>query len=320
MKKAVSILLAVIVTALTFCSCGTETNNTTSGINIVCTAFPQYDFVKNIIGTEEGLTLLLDDGADLHSYEPTAQDIILIGSADIFIYGGGASDDWVEGVLESANNPDITTIATMDLVDTLKEEYLVGMQQDKHEHEHSGIHKGDHIGEDEHIWLSLKNAVTITEKLCETICNVYPENAEEYLINSKNYISDLSALDSEYSAQIESSARKTLLFADRFPFRYLSADYGITCFAAFAGCSSESEASFETMAFLIDKTKELALPVILTIDGSDGSLAKTVSDTTGASIRSLDSCQSVSSADISRGTSYIGIMKSNLEILREALN
>lgn len=319
MKKGISIISAVLFAALTFCSCGSNTEKT-DGLSIVCTAFPQYDFVKNIIGSEEGLTLLLDDGADLHSYEPTAQDIIKIGTADIFIYGGGVSDDWVEGALKSANNPDLKIIATMDLVDTLKEEYVAGMQQEKHEHEHHEAHEGDHGEEDEHIWLSLKNAVTITEALCEAICEVSPTDAEIYRTNALNYIKKLNALDGEYQTVIDSAARKTVLFADRFPFRYLTEDYGLTYFAAFAGCSSESEASFETMAFLIDKTNELNLPVILTIDGSDGSLAKTVCESTGAKSAVLNSCQSVSSADIASGTSYINIMKSNLDVLREVLN
>ena len=319
MKKLLSIIFAVIIVALTLCSCGSE-NVKTDGLNIICTAFPQYDFVKNIIGSEEGLTLLLDDGSDLHSYEPTAQDIIRIGSADIFIYGGGVSDDWAEGVIRSANNPSLKVIATMDLVSTLKEEYVAGMQQENHVHEHHDAHSGDHSGEDEHIWLSLKNAITITRSLCETICEADPDNEEKYRLNTKNYISQLTELDKEYSNVISSSARKTVLFADRFPFRYLTEDYGLTYFAAFAGCSSESEASFETMAFLIDKTKELNLPFVLTIDGSDGSLAKTVCESSGAKTAVLNSCQSVSSVDIASGTSYINIMESNLEVLREALN
>ncbi len=319
MKKGISIVFAVIFSVLFFCSC--ESNITeTEGLSIVCTAFPQYDFAKNIIGTEEGLTLLLDDGADLHSYEPTAQDIIKIGSADIFIYGGGVSDDWAEGVIQSANNPELKIIKTMDLVDTLKEEYVAGMQQENHEHEHHEAHTGDHSEEDEHIWLSIKNAVKITQSLCDAICEADPENAEKYRANTENFVSHLNALDEEYRTVIESSARKTVLFADRFPFRYLTEDYGLTYYAAFAGCSSESEASFETMAFLIDKTKELSLPVVLTIDGSDGSLAETVCESTGSETAVLDSCQSVSSADIARGASYINIMKSNLEVLREALN
>ena len=287
---------------------------------IVCTAFPQYDFIKNIIDTDDGLTLLLDDGADLHSYEPTAQDIIKISSADLFIYCGGVSDDWVGAVLKSASNPHLKVIAMMDLVDTLKEEYIAGMQQENHKHEHHEAHAGNHSDEDEHIWLSLKNAAIITQFLCKSICEIDPANEEKYRTNAKNYISQLNSLDSEYQSVVDSAARKTILFADRFPFRYLAEDYGLTCFAAFAGCSSESEASFETIAFLIDKTNELDLPVILTIEGSDGSLAKTVCESTGAKTAVLNSCQSVSSADIADGESYINIMKSNLDILREALN
>ncbi len=319
MKKILSIILAVISASLFLCSCNKNLTKT-DGLSIVCAAFPQYDFVKNIIGSEDGLTLLLDDGADLHSYEPTAQDIIKIASADIFIYGGGVSDEWVDGVLQSANNPDLKIVATMDLVDTLKEEYVAGMQQENHEHEHLEAHTGNHGEEDEHIWLSLRNAVKITESLCETICEVYPENAETYRANASIYSKKLISLDNKYNSVIESASRKVILFADRFPFRYLTEDYGLTYFAAFAGCSSESEASFETMAFLIEKSKELSLPVILTIDGSDGSLAETVCEATGAKTAVLDSCQSVSSADIANGISYIGIMENNFEVIREALN
>ena len=319
MKKYLSIFFAVIFAAVTFCSCGNnipESDKT----GIVCTTFPLYDFARSITGSEEGITLLLDDGADLHSYEPTAQDIIRIASADIFIYGGGMSDDWVEGALKSASNPNLRIIAAMDMVNTLKEEYIAGMQQETHEHEHREAHNGNHADEDEHIWLSLRNAAEIVEKLCNEFCIVYPENAEIYRRNAQNYIAQLNALDEEYKSVIDTAKRKTVLFADRFPFRYLTEDYSLTCFAAFAGCSSESEASFETMAFLIDKTKELGLPVILTIEGSDGSLAKTVCEATGAKTLVLDSCQSVSSADILSGTNYLAVMKSNLEILREALN
>lgn len=319
MKKIISILLMIIFILPVLSAC-TGTVTETDGISIVCTAFPQYDFVKNIIGNENGLTLLLDDGADLHSYEPTAQDIIAIATADIFIYGGGVSDDWVDGALKASNNPELKVIATMDLVDTLKEDYVTGMQQETHVHEHHEAHTCDHSGEDEHIWLSLKNAAVITEKICEIICESDSANAEKYRLNAQNYIEELNALDGEFKSFIDSSERKTVLFADRFPFRYLIEDYGLNYFAAFAGCSSESEASFETMAFLIDKTKELGLPVVLTIDGSDGSLAATVCEATGASTAVLDSCQSVSQADIKNGTTYISIMKNNLEILREALS
>lgn len=313
MKKTVSVILAAVVMLLMLCSCGGAAGGE-GRLSIVCTTFPQYDFVKNILGSEEGLTLLLDDGGDLHSYEPTAQDIIKIGSADLFVYVGGASDEWVESTVKATENPNLKTIALMNLVDTLDEEYVAGMEHE-HEHEH-----GEDETQDEHVWLSLKNAAAITQALCDAICEIDPENSDEYKANAEEYIAQINALDGEYQTAVDSSARKTVLFADRFPFRYLVEDYGLEYYAAFAGCSSESEASFETMAFLIDKTKELSLPVVLTIDGSDGSLAKTVCEATGAGTAELDSCQSVSAEDIANGASYINIMKSNLEILREALN
>lgn len=316
MKKTVSLIM-IIAMLLLLCAC-TNTENKKDGISIVCTAFPQYDYIKNIIGSDDGLTLLLDDGADLHSYEPTAQDIIKIGSADLFVCVGGASDVWVEGALHSANNPELQTIALMDIVDTYEQEYVAGMQHESGEHIHA--HNGDHSEEDEHIWLSIRNAAEITDYLCGIISKIDPDNSSFYRVNADKYIAELNALDAEYTAIAENSARKIILLADRFPFRYLVEDYGITYFAAFAGCSSESEASFDTMAFLIDKTNELQLPYILTIEGSDGSIAKMICEETDAESLTLDSCQSVSSADIEQGASYLGIMKSNLEILREALN
>ncbi len=313
MKKIVSIII-VAAFLLGLCACGKAEEKKPDGLSIVCTAFPQYDFIRNILGTEEGLTLLLDDGGDLHSYEPTAQDIIKIAAADIFVYVGGISDIWVEGVLASANNKDLKSVALMELVETYEEEYVAGME---HEHNHDGE---NHRNTDEHIWLSLKNAASITAQLCEIIREADSENSDKYNTNAKTYIDELDRLDSEYQNTVSTAKRNTLLFADRFPFRYLIEDYSLEYYAAFAGCSSESEASFQTMAFLIDKTKELDLPVVLTIDGSDGSIAKTVCESSGAKTAELDSCQSVSLADISDGITYLSIMKNNLEVLREALN
>ncbi len=312
MKKFISILLITFISLLTFCSCG-ETEQKSDGLSIVCTTFPQYDFVKNILGSDEGVTLLLENGGDLHSYEPTAQDIIKISQADLFIHIGGISDKWVESTLKAANNPNLKTIALMDYVETYEEEYVAGM-------EHNHADGNEHGTTDEHIWLSLKNARKMTAAICDALCNADSENAQKYRLNALNYISLLNELDGEYEEMISSAKRNVVLFADRFPFRYLIEDYSLEYYAAFAGCSSESEASFQTMAFLIDKTKELSLPVILTIDGSDGSLAKTVCDSTNSKSAMLNSCQSVSMTDIENGTSYLDIMKTNLEVLREALN
>ena len=312
MKKIISILICAVLCMAVMCSCGNNEINH-DGLKIVCTAFPQYDYVKNILGTSEGISLLLDDGADLHSYEPTAADIIEISSADLFIYIGGISDSWVEGALKSANSENLKTVALMNLVDTYEVDYVAGMEKENHHHE------GEHE-KDEHIWLSLRNAAKITRALCDMICEIDSANAEKYKTNAKIYINSLNMLDNEYKSVIETANRKTLLFADRFPFRYLVEDYSLEYHAAFSGCSSESEASFQTMAFLIDKTKKLNLPVVITIEGSDGSIAEMICNETGTKTVTLDSCQSVSSADIEQGTNYIDIMKNNLEILREALN
>ncbi len=313
MKKIISILICAVLCMAVMCSCG---NNGTShgGLKIVCTAFPQYDYAKNILGTSDGLTLLLDDGADLHSYEPTATDIIEIASSDLFIYIGGVSDSWVEGALKSADSDSLKTVALMDLVETYEVDYVAGMEK-----EHNHIHTQEHE-KDEHIWLSLRNSAEITKVLCEIICEVDSANAEKYKANAEKYINSLHELDGEYKAAVESAKRKTLLFADRFPFRYLIEDYSLEYHAAFSGCSSESEASFQTMAFLIDKTKELSLPAVIITESSDGSIAEMICAETGTKTLVLDSCQSVSSADIEKGTSYLDIMRNNLEILREALN
>ncbi len=312
MKKIISLIL-ITLALLGLCACGgTKTDAPEATLSIICTAFPQYDFVKNILGTDEGLTLLSDDGGDLHSFEPTAQDIVAISSADLFIYVGGVSDEWVEGVLSAANNPNLKSVALMDLVETYEEEYVAGMEHHEDDENHGT--------KDEHVWLSLINAGTIAQQLCDIICEIDAVNAAKYRTNAGKFIAETITLDFEYRKMIDSAKRNVLLFADRFPFRYLIEDYSIEYYAAFAGCSSESEASFQTMAFLIDKTKELSLPLVLTIDGSDGSIAKTLCESTGVKSAELDSCQSVSMADIENGTTYIDIMKSNLEVLREALN
>ena len=317
MKRIISIFVSLLILLCTLASCSGKTEEQHK-LSIVCTTFPQYDFLKNILGSDEGLTLLIDDGADLHSFEPTAQDIINIGSADLFVYIGGNSDRWVESALKSANNPALKTLALMDTVDTLEEEYVAGMEHE--EEEHFEAHSGSHAEEDEHIWLSVRNAEKMTSALCDAVCGIDPENSEKYKANADSYSAKLSELDRNFSAAVDGAKRKTLLFADRFPFRYLTEDYGLSYYAAFAGCSSESEASFKTMAFLIDKTKELSLPVVLTIDGSDGSIAKTVCEATGAKTAELNSCQSVTAKDIENGVNYLDIMKNNFEVILEALN
>lgn len=304
-------------------------------IDILCTTFPQYDWVKQLIAGEEDkyeLTLLLDTGVDLHNYQPTVSDMVKIIDCDMFIYVGGESDRWVEDALKEVTNKDMKVINLMEtLGENIKEEELVeGMEEDRHhDHDHDDDHDDDHSHEheeaeyDEHVWLSLKNAQTMVDAILTSLLEIDDENAEKYSNNAKNYISELRKLDEEYEAMVLSAQRKTILFGDRFPFRYLVDDYNLDYYAAFSGCSAETEASFETIAFLSEKVEELELPVVLVIESSNQKIAESIINNTESKeqeILILNSLQSVTSAYIEDGISYLSIMKENLEILKQALN
>ena len=324
MKKLIALLLSVLLITACLAACGSKTDtpdtpaDDSGKLNVVCSIFPQYDFIKAIAGDEVNLTLLLDSKTDLHSYTPTADDIMTISKADLFINIGGESDDWAEDVLSSAANDKLHVVSLLKLVDAVEEETLPGMQEEE-EHEEAE-HEEDGPEYDEHVWTSLKNVIQIIPALTDVLCELDSGNTALYQANSSAYLAQLEALEAKYSDTIGNAARKTLLFADRFPFRYLADDYGLTCYAAFSGCSAETEASFETMTFLVDTVKEQHLPFVLMIDGSDGSVAETVSRQSGAEIRTLNSCQSVSPDDIAAGASYLTIMENNLSVLSEVLN
>ena len=324
MKKLIALLLSVLLITACFAACDSKTDtpdtpaDDSGKLNVVCSIFPQYDFIKAIAGDKVNLTLLLDSKTDLHSYTPTADDIMTISKADLFINIGGESDDWAEDVLSSAANDKLHVVSLLKLVDAVEEETLPGMQEEA-EHEEAD-HEEDGPEYDEHVWTSLKNVIQIIPALTDVLCELDSGNTALYQSNSSAYLAQLEALEAKYSDTIGKAARKTLLFADRFPFRYLANDYGLTCYAAFSGCSAETEASFETMTFLVDTVKEQSLPFVLMIDGSDGSVAETVSRQSGAEIRTLNSCQSVSPDDIAAGASYLTIMENNLAVLSEVLN
>lgn len=284
-----------------------------SGISIVTTIFPIYDWVKNITGSAENVIYFDENGIDLHSFEPTADNIITLSSADLFICIGGESDKWVDNAVKSAENENLRVLKLMKVTGVLEEETVEGMETDDHE-------EADAAEYDEHVWLSLKKAQTAVDSIADTLCEIDPENAENYRKNAADYISKLESLDSEYKSAIVSAKGNTLLFADRFPFRYLTEDYAIEYYAAFPGCSAESEASFETMAFLIEKTKELKLDDIIVLEGSDRKIASTVASETGARIVMLDSCQSVTKKDVADGKTYISVMEENLKVITEALS
>ncbi|MBS4763681.1 metal ABC transporter substrate-binding protein [Brachyspira aalborgi] len=282
------------------------------------------DKVKNV-----EVTMLLDNGVDLHSYQPTINYIAKISDCDMFIYVGGESDGWVNDALKNAKNDKMKVINLLEVLgDSVKTEELIeGMQEEEHDHHHDNEEiteeKHEHEEEkDEHVWLSLKNAKILCKVIADNLSEIDPENKDIYSANVSVYIEKLSALDEEYKKMVNGSNRKIVLFGDRFPFRYLVDDYGLDYYAAFVGCSAETEASFETVAFLSKKTDELKLPCVLTIEGANHKIAETVVANTyskNQKVLTMDSMQSTTSSDVKNGITYISVMEKNLDILREAL-
>lgn len=332
MKK----LILVLMSALLLVGCGTGANNNSGqneqsaskngdAISVVTTIFPEYDWVKQIVGDSDNveITMLLDNGVDLHNYQPTAEDIMKVANCDVFIYVGGESDEWVEDALAESVNPDMKVINLLDVLgEGAKEEEVVeGMEAESEEAEESASE--EEVEYDEHVWLSLKNAKVLVNTIADTLEEVDATNADTYKANAKAYVSKLEDLDGQYDEVVRGATANTILFGDRFPFRYLVDDYGLNYYAAFVGCSAETEASFETITFLADKVDELGLKAIFTIENSDKKIAETIianTDSKDAKILSLDSMQSTTSDDVANGVTYLSIMEKNLEILAEAIN
>lgn len=389
MKKFYSLACAIFVAALfALVACGdTSKNNTTkeSKLSVVTTIYPEFSWAKSILGNRADsvkLELLMKNGVDLHSYKPTAHDVAKIASADMVIYVGGESDEWIKDALAASPKKGRIEINLMDVLgDHVKAEEIVeGMQgfetkdvvrqahqperetredakedhehaeaheagehehhtkhAEEHDHEHhehadpstsSGTkehhHHDEEVENDEHVWLSLKNAEIIVKKIAEELSKLDAAHATIYKQNTDAYVAQIQALDAEYRETVEKAARKTVLFGDRFPFRYLVDDYSIKYYAAFVGCSAESEASFETIAFLAGKMDAESLPVIFTIENSNGKIAKAVlvasKKSQNAQIFILNSMQSITEKQIAEGIDYLSLMKSNLDVLKKALN
>lgn len=333
MKKIIAAATALLVAAGMFTGCGASEKPTAQGdkLKIVTTIFPEYDWTREILGDQSErteVTMLLDNGVDLHSYQPTADDLIKIAECDLFIYVGGESDGWVESALASTSNPDRAVINLIDtLGDSVKlEEVVEGMQETEHDHEEDEDHAHDadeqEAETDEHVWLSLGNAQAVCQKIAEKLGEIDPEHEQAYTQNALAYIDQLAALDAKYQAAVDAANNKTLVFGDRFPFRYLTEDYGLDYYAAFVGCSAETEASFETIRFLAEKTDALGLSHVLTIENPNHKIAETVvANTSGKNqqVLSMDSMQSVTSKDVAAGATYLSIMEHNLDVLTQAL-
>lgn len=337
MKKIFFILLTVMLT-LTACNKTSDVENktkeTVKKLKIITTIFPQYDFTREIVKDKADVQMLLKPGAEAHSYEPSPQDIKDIEESDILIYVGGENDVWVEKVLASLNKKP-STFKLIDMVETVDEVIKEGME-DSHDHSHEDeTHKHDeekhddhnheheahtHEGEiDEHVWTSLKNAALITERLAKIYGAQDVENADFYNQNAQSYIEKLNALDQKFMEVVKNGNRKTILFGDRYPFRYFSDDYDLDYYAAFSGCSTDSEASAATIKFLIDKVKEEKIPVVFALELSNEKIADAITDATDAVKLTFNSAHNLTKQQLEAGLTYLQIMEQNVESLKEAL-
>ena len=338
MKKKFTILFVLLmvavltVTAFAFTGCNGKDDGK---LKVVVTIFPEYDWVMNVLGdraSEVSVTLLLDSGADLHSYNPSVADIVAVANADLFIYVGGESDDWVDDALKNAKNKNMRTMNLLELLGdkAYEEEIVEGMEHDHedededHGHEHGDHdHEDEEVEYDEHVWLSLKNAAFYVDLIAKELAAVDPDYADTYTANAAAYVASLNALDARYTEMVAAASRDTVLFGDRFPFRYLVEDYGIKYLAAFVGCSAETNASFETIAFLAGKVDALDLSVILKIESSTEDIARGIRDAStrkNQQIMVLDSLQSSTKKEYAAGRTYLAVMESNLSVLESALN
>ncbi len=328
-------------------------------LNIITTIFAPYDFVRQIVGDKADVTMLLPPASESHSFEPTPQDIIKINDSDVFIYVGGDSDAWVDGILESMDVSNKEIITLMDCVEVVEEEVVEGMEPEDHDHEHEEADHGHeeeagheeehgHEGEeahdeeheeetgheheeeeghkheeeivyDEHVWTSPRNAKLIVQKISDALCLRDTANAAAFQANTADYLTELDALDAQFKAVVDSAARKTIVFGDRFPFRYFTDAYGLTYSAAFVGCSTESDASPATVKFLIDKVNSERIPVVFHIELGNENMTNTICEETGAKPLLLHACHNITRDDFLAGVTYVDLMEKNVETLREAL-
>ena len=313
---AVALILVLALLALSACA-PKDAAETKSGISIVSTVFPSYDFARQITaGTDANITLLLQPGEEVHSFDPTSQDIIRIQNADLFLYVGGENDTWVNGVLTGLDKS-VNTFRMMDYVTLYEEELVAGMQAE----EEDATATGENAQEwDEHVWTAPVNAIAIVKAMTAELISIDPANAKTYQANSDAYVAQLEALDQSFWDVVNASTRKTVVFADRFPVRYFVEEFGLSYYAAFPGCSAETEASAATIASLIDHVKSENIPVVFYIEMSNQQMADTVAEATGAKTMLFHTCHNVTKAEFESGATYLSLMQNNVLALKAALN
>lgn len=320
MKRLLSLLLAGVLLLGALCGCSVPAKQE-EGLSVVATIFPQYDFARQVMGSSDDLTMLLRPGQEVHSYEPTPQDIIAIQNCDLFIYVGGESDAWIEDVLEGMDTSHMVILSLMDLVDPLEEDtdsVLENPEEHSHEDgEATHLHQEEY---DEHVWTSPKNAMLITQAICDALCDIDPSNAQTYRQNTADYLEQLEGLDQDFREVISNAGRDTLIFGDRFPLLYFVREYGLNYYAAFPGCASETEPSAATVARLIDLFREEQVPVVYQIELSNGNIARSIADSSGAKVETFYTCHNITRDDFNAGETYLSLMKCNVNSLKEALN
>lgn len=309
-KKLLALFLALVMLLCALAGCAKKDEK----ITVLCTVFPIYDWVRTVVGKSDSVDviLLVSDGADLHSYQPTARDAINIRTADIIVRVGGADDSFVDDLAELGKGIDLRLMEAEGVV-----LHTAGTSSEHHDHD------GHEHTVDEHIWLSLKNAVACVEAISRALSTSDPQGAEKYKQNADLYIESLLALDEDYTSITTTAKNKKMVFADRFPFVYMTSDYGIEYEAAFEGCTTDAEAGFDTILRLSEQLDLWQLSYIFVTENSDRRLCDAVRELKKdrqTEVAVLNSLQSVSEKDIESGATYLKIMADNLSVLEKALN
>ena len=316
-KIILVILLILIVIGATFAifKSGKNTKKDTNKIQVVVSNFASYDFLRAIIGDNNNveLTFLLGPGKNSHSYEPTAQDLIAIQNADLFVYVGGEMEQWADKVLESLDNKNIKVICIADSVETIEEKEVDGAEEEEEEEEEGAF--------DEHIWTSPSNAIKMVSSLEKAMEEIDTNNAEKYKKNAENYIAQIKDVDSKIQQIVDNKVRDRLIFADKMPMQYFMDYYDLQVSAAFSGCSTETEPSAKTIAYLLEKVKTEKIPVVLYIELNPGRVANTIvrEAGNGCEAMQIQTLHNVSLDDFNNGETWVSLMTRNIEVLKKAL-
>ncbi|MEA4869407.1 MAG: metal ABC transporter substrate-binding protein [Christensenella sp.] len=315
---ALALSLLSLFTLLSACA-PTGATPAGSGISIVSTVFPAFDFARQITaGTDAQVTMLLQLGEEVHSFDPTSQDIIRIQNANLFAYVGGENDAWVNSVL-SGLDKSVHTFKMMDYVTLYEEELVEGMQPEAKDAAPTEAAGTDAHEWDEHVWTAPINAIAIVKAMTAELVSIDPVNAATYQANADAYVKQLEALDQSFRDVVSDAAHKTVVFADRFPARYFVEEFGLRYYAAFPGCSADTEPSAATVAALIDHVKSEKIPVVFYIELSNQQMANTVAEATGAKPMLFHTCHNVTKAEFESGATYLSLMQNNVKALQAAL-